>query len=147
MNTVDLKEGIDTKDYYFIGALPNSPLQNVDVGGQDFPLFTEEIIGDEGTGTTHRNRLTGKVVKLLSKQIEKIRKSLEDKYVEWNSNQTRGSVYVKTEFYEPASNHEPLSKYIYMVRLDDIKNNPLWRNDYPPSLWDMENQGKSKKKD
>lgn len=121
--------GRETAERFWVGTLPGAPVQNIDLGGVDFPLFTENVTLIAGATTRIRNN--GQVVDLTPTQLERIRSALKRKVVRWRDHKKRRGYLVSIPSEEEAAAmkkrgryrpftaqemDEPVGRYVYIVR-------------------------------
>lgn len=122
----------ETRSRWWIGTMPDSPIQNAAVGGQVFPRVTDKVDVDRNSGETMRSPLRGEIVMLTEKQIEHIKTQVVKKYVRGNG--ARASVVVddsdpkdrlaKTDSrfrYNPATD-TPLARCLYLMGAEGISD-------------------------
>lgn len=125
------------EELYWLGTLPGSPFQNITVGGICFPAFTEEIAFTKNN-ETRRSERRGDLVKLTREQYDRVLKAVERRVVRWTESGVRGFILDRSSpRYRPHPKDEPLAKYVYLYRVEDVKNNPMWRESETRSLHEV----------
>ncbi len=81
--------------YYWIGALPGLPVENVSIGGETFPKMEERVINMPG-GTTQRSPLIGALVPLTADKVALIRDRLRQTVVRFTDEDDGGLGVGKT---------------------------------------------------
>lgn len=120
---------------YFVGTIDGAPFQDFTIGGFCFPNFTNELIKDDTTAQMVPSKKKGDILELYDDEVKRIKETAVKKAIRWNSNKTRGFIINKDEKYKANINDEPISKYIYLIPIDEIgHNNPLWREKDPEPL-------------
>jgi hypothetical protein len=79
--------GLEKTIRCWVGTLPGAPVQNIDLGGINFPLFTESV--SMIAGETQRVRHNGCVVDLAETALERIKAALRKKVVRWRDSKRR----------------------------------------------------------
>lgn len=119
--------GAEATDLYWVGTLPGAPVQNIDVAGVNFPLFTEtvSVVG----GESQRYRHNGELVHLSHSKVQAVLSALRHKIVRWKDANKRRGYLVSIPRPDEAERmtrrgrrfvaqqlDEPVGLYIYMVR-------------------------------
>lgn len=68
---------------YWVGTLPGSPVESVDVGGVNFSKVTENISRGP-SGTTIRTPVIGSIVPISARRIEKIKAGIRSTVIRFN---------------------------------------------------------------
>jgi hypothetical protein len=120
-------EWIDDAKPYWCGTLPGCPLQNVTLGGFDFPSFSEKLQLREDTGAakTDRNKHSGRVHWLTEEGVKKIREAALRKVFRkrggvWRLESTDGQM---NRPYMASSKDIPAAAWCYMVDVSDQEVN------------------------
>lgn len=140
------------KTLYFMGVLPGSPIQNAHVAGIEFQAFRNDLRPNrDKTKIVHSPDLPGKIMGLHKAQIDEIIKRVPEKMIRWSTVDElpdefgedaseddivrRGAIYIKGALnYEPIPEDEPLSRYLYLVTLDEMKDLDIESGEFPPSI-------------
>lgn len=77
-------EGVETKPYW-IGTMPDCPLQNVAAGGVTFPSYTGESIKSSGDLVPERDRSHGIIAYLSDEQLELVKTAVLLRVVRFGS--------------------------------------------------------------
>ena len=120
---------------YFVGTINDAPLQNITIGGFCFPNFTNELIKNDETSQLTPNKRKGDILELYDDEVKRIKDAASKKVVRWNANKTRAFIVCIDDKYKSGPNDELISKYIYLISLDEIsQKNPMWREQDPAPL-------------
>ena len=79
--------GVERTIRCWVGTLPGAPVQNIDLGGVNFPLFTESV--SMIAGETQRVRHNGCVLDLSESKLDRIKSTLKRKVVRWRDQRHR----------------------------------------------------------
>jgi hypothetical protein len=123
---------MEDKRAYFVGTLPNSPFQNITLGGVCFPQFTSDITFGKESNIASQNRHNGDVLQLDGEEIDRIKNAAKRKVVRWNANSSRAFLAEKDERYRPMSSDKPIGEYVYLISVQDAsKWDANWRDKHP----------------
>lgn len=132
---VQKDESQDIPRKYFVGTIDGSPFQNITIGGICFPNFTNELIRNDENTATIQSKRRGDILELYDYEVKRIREAASKKIIRWNPAQTRAFIVSIDDKYRKGNNDEPISKYIYLIPLEQVaKDNPMWRETSPLSL-------------
>lgn len=82
------RQPIESEFSYWIGALPDAPFGQIDVGGIDFPKLQSPVTSGKGKNQ-ERTTFRGRIAKLTRSDIERIRKGLTRRVI-----RTKGFAHV-----------------------------------------------------
>lgn len=118
---------------YWLGTMPNCPLQNIVLGGVSFPSFTGVLRYAPKTLDPIYPETRGAVVKLSSRELKVILDRVPLYFVRRRGSQV--SIVSKTSRqFRPAAGDVPVAAYLYLVRLSDAM--PIdWRRRTPEPMY------------
>lgn len=134
--------GVEKGERYWVGTLPGAPVQNIDLFGISFPLFSETVA--VVAGETSRIRQNGSVLDLTPSQVEGIKEALKRKIVRWRDAKRRRGFLVtiptpadaekmaargRLSTFTARKDDEPVGMHVYMVRGGRTSD-----SDFPPSI-------------
>jgi hypothetical protein len=156
--TPDLDAGgfaLEKPEYWWVGVLPDCPLQGVDLGGINFNRLTE-LVGEFG-GETTRSARAGAIVKVTPRKRAAILASLQRTVIRFHpmpseadektwvprghliSIPTREENELRAKngrasrpTYVPRPTDRPVAQFIFAVRCD--QENPQPGTNYPPCV-------------
>ena len=102
---------------YWCGTLPGCPMQNVTVGGQNFPLFVgTPTFGKDGQ--PDRDLTHGAELDLSDRQVEAVMAGVANRVLRrvGSKERPRGMIITRDGPYRMQSGDEPLGKHMYMKR-------------------------------
>lgn len=140
---------------YIAGTRLDCPIQNVSVRGISFQRFTggrpvfEESGGNAADGSKQTVSVNdarkvgaarwGSLVTLTKDQVAEIARDVGNKVIDVArdraGNAVRGRIKSRNSpSFKHSPNHEPLGRYLYLVRSDAARGEMLETGDFPPML-------------
>lgn len=98
---------------YWCGTMPGCPIQNVTVGGYDFPLF-EGVVSFDVDGRAQGRYDTGKLHYLTDDDVERIKKGVADRVLR-RVGDTAHLVVRSGKGFLREPRDEPIGRYLFMV--------------------------------
>lgn len=99
------------RESYWLGTLPGGEYQNMDFGGQAFPLFTSDVTEIPGE-PTERFRRFGNVVRLLPEEVQGILRDAAGKVMQAGKCRKVGA-----KSYRWNEEDQPAGTRVYMVKV------------------------------
>jgi len=118
-----IEETHHARHTYWLGTADTCPVQNVTVGGITFPRAMGELIDKDGGGQPTFTGGRGDMVELTDDQVERIQKAVARKVLRWvgsGANRRPMKLDMDSPYYIQQKADEPLGRYLYMLRTDDL---------------------------
>jgi excisionase family DNA binding protein len=118
---------------YWCGTTSDSPIQNINLAGLDFPAFVELIDHPEGSLKTQRHKVRGTVVHLEAKQVEAARDASNKKVVRSQGART-SMLNVDSRYYRKTEGDVPVGRFVFMIEVDSAVRSygAMWRDTENP---------------
>ena len=118
---------------YWCGTTADSPIQNINLAGLDFPAYVELIDHPEGSLKTQRNKVRGTVVDLEAKQVEAARVASQKKVIRSQGALT-SLLSTDSRFFRETEGDLPVGRFVFMIEVDSAVRSygAMWRDTENP---------------
>ena len=118
---------------FWCGTTSDSPLQNINLAGLDFPGYVELIDHPSGALKTQRHKVRGTVVNLEAKQVDAARSASTKKVVRTQGART-SLLNVDSRFYRATEGDVPVGHFVFLIEVDSAVRSygAMWRDNENP---------------